>query len=271
MWTSLVLLGALAALPTQSGGLQISNVRFTMGPFGATIKSQVPELQTGDMFYVYYDVENLTVDELGTAKYTITMEITNSKGSAIFSDGPKDGEATLSLGGTRMPAFARALITKDQDPGEYTVKVTITDRNAKEKTKATTDMSRKFKIKKPEFGIVQPSLKLAGDQSVVDTPPFFAVGQTPLVHCYVGSFARKNDQPDLEISFVVLENDKPTTSKPAVQVIDKKVDPKQDFVEIWFPVDANRAGSFVIEMTAKDRIANKSEKIRFPITVQELK
>jgi hypothetical protein len=105
----------------------------------------------------------------------------------------------------------------------------------------------------------------------VDTPPFFAVGQTPLVHCYIGSFGRKNDQPDLEISFVILENGKPTTTDPFKQVIDKKLDPKQDFVEIWFPVDANRAGSFVIKMTAKDRIANKSSDVEFPITVQELK
>ncbi len=269
MWTSLVLLGALASLPSQSGGPKINNVRFTTGPFGSVVKDKTPELQTGDMCYVYYDVDNLTVDEFGKAIYTITMEITNGKGSQIFSDGPKDGEAYLSLGGTTMPAYARSLITKDQDPGEYTVKVTITDRA----NKASTDMTRKFKIKKSEFGIVQPGLKLAGEQGIVDTPPSFAVGQTPIVHGYVGNFGRdkKNNQPDLEITFSVLEKDKPTTKKPAVQVINDKVDPKQDFLELSYPVDCNRAGSFVIVMTATDKVSGKTDKKEFPITVQELK
>jgi hypothetical protein len=272
MWASMLLLAATAALPNQSAGLQIGNIRVTTGPFGSVRKDQVPELQYGDIFFAYYDVDNLVVNELGEAEYTITMEISNSKGSVIFTDGPRDGKAVLSLGGNKMPAMTHSSIGKEQEPGEYTIKVTITDRGNKNKNNSA-EMTRKFKVKKAEFGIVQPGLKFVGQNDILNAPPMAMVGQTLVASCFVGNFGRdKNDDPDLEITITVTDDaGKATTSKPSTQKINKNIPKAQDFINIMYPVDCNRAGKYTIEIAANDKLNKKSDKVTFPITVQELK
>jgi hypothetical protein len=269
MWASTLLLVAATALPNQPAGLQIKNVRVTTGPFGATRDKEVPELQYGDIFYVYYDIENLEVDNQGQAQYTISMEVSNGKGSVIYSDGPRDGTANLTLGGGKMPAFTTTTVGKE-DPGEYTVKVTIVDRG----NKKTVDLTRKFKIKKPEFGIVQPSLKFytKSGRETIDAPALCVVGQTPVATAFVGSFARdKDDNPDLEITFNVVDlaTKNSITEKPAVQTIKKGIPKDQDFIQILYPVELNRTGKFKIEMVATDKISKKKDTFTFPITVEE--
>jgi hypothetical protein len=276
MWASLVLLAATASVPNQTGDLQISNVRVTTGPFGTVRANEMPELLPGDIFYVNYDVENLVMDDNGGVKYTMTFELANSKGSVIYKDGPKDGVATLSLGGGRMPAFAHSEIGKETEAGEYSLKITITDRGAKDKDKATKEITKKFKVKKLEFGIVRPVLTYVGQREVFLAPPVCVVGQTLVANCVIASPARskeKDKQPDVEITVNIIDDatKKPTTAKPAVQVFNKDIDEKQDYIDISYPVDLNRAGKFTIELIAKDRISGKSETVKFPVTVQEIK
>src|SRR5580658_6491289 len=105
MWATLALATALNLAPAQSGTLQLKNDRFTYGELGQERKDA--KLLPGEILVVAYDIEGLKTSEAGQVQYSMILDLLNKDGKSQFKQEPEDMVATNSLGGNRVPAFAK--------------------------------------------------------------------------------------------------------------------------------------------------------------------
>src|SRR5262249_13865129 len=152
------------------------------------------------MYFVTFDIENLSVKN-GKALYKMRMEFLNAKGKSEFTKDPEDLESTLSLGGSRMPGFASAEVGTETAPGEYTLKVEVTDRIA---NKSET-LTRKFEVLPKAFGLVRLHMTFA--QGPVPAPPVAVVGQSFFINCAAVHFQRDKEskQPNVVVEMNILD------------------------------------------------------------------
>ena len=267
MWTTLTLMAALGPIPGQTGDLELTNVRPTYGVLGAPRLDN--KILPGDIYYVAFDIDNVRVDDTGKVLYSMGMEVLDSRNKTQFKQDPRDLEGFNSLGGGHLPAFAKVEIGLDQPPGEYTLRVTVSDRT----TKKTKTFQQKFEVLSRQFGLVR--VGLTGDaDGRVDAPNIGVAGQTLWLHSFGVGFERggPKKEPDVALEMQVLdESGKPAVPKPVSG--DVKELPKDTTVFPIGPVPLalNRAGKFTIKLKAIDRVSKKSFELSFPITVVELK
>jgi hypothetical protein len=269
MLSSVALVAALSLAPAQAGQLQLTNAHATYGMLGAT-RTDLKFLP-GDNFFLAFDIEGLQVNEFGRALYSMAIEFVNKEGKSQFKKaaGDTDLEANNLLGGNRVPAFAFAEIGTDTAPGEYTLRVTVTDRS----TKKSQTLSHKIQVLPKGYGMVRiHSAYFAREH--VPAPPYCVVGQTIMINCGVTAFDRdkKTKQPNVSFELRVLdESGKPTVAKPDVIRIEKDVDESWSVLEIPFVVPLNRPGKFTLELKATDMITKKSATTTLPLQVVEVK
>jgi len=269
MWATLAL-SALTLTPSQGGSLAIKNPRPTYGILGQERKDK--KLLIGDVLTLAYDVEGLQTQEDGLVKYSISMELLDKAGKSQFKQEAQDYETVNSLGGNRVTAFAVVEIRTDTKPGDYVLKVTIKDRLAN----ASRDLSYPFEVAPASLGFVQCTLAYpAGEYRAA--PPIAAPGQAYWVNFAVVGFEldKKNSQPNLSVEMRIIDtaDGKPTLAKtPRLDVDGAKsqIDERwKKVLPLQFPLQLNRPGRFVIEMTVKDNISNKTAKQTLEFTVQE--
>ncbi|HVK14052.1 MAG TPA: hypothetical protein VM597_35240 [Gemmataceae bacterium] len=263
---------SLSLAPTQGqSSLTLSNPRATYGELG----SARPETKflPGDIFFLSFDIDGITVSEAGRVKYGMAMEVVDSANKSIFKQQPVEREDFLPLGGTKLPARSWVSIGVEQPPGVYTCRVTVTDLSSKEKSVSKT-LEQKFEVLPRAFGIVQ--LYSAADlEGKIPAPLVGIAGQSMFVHFAVIDFQRskeKGDQPDITIEMVVYDKDKkPTLAAPTKKSIpdeaDGKVDPKIVGVPMRFLVPLNREGGFLIELKATDNVSKKVSQVYLPLRV----
>jgi hypothetical protein len=265
MWATLALTTAMQLAPAQTEALALKNVRVTYGVLGQERKDS--KLLPGDVYVVAFDIEGLRVKDDGRVLYSMGVELTNKEGKTLFKTDPRDLEIVNTLGGTRLPAFARAVVGLDTPPGEYTFKVTVTDRAAKK----TEPLIRKFEVLPLKFGFVQLFLRSEANQ---DAPPVAVPGQTLVLNFALVGFEldKKKQQPNVEVEMRILDSaGKPTLPKPftaSLQEVDeqyKKVIPLQPVLNL------NRAGKFKIMLKATDKITNKTVEQEMDLNVVEVK
>jgi hypothetical protein len=270
MLSSVVLATALSLAPAQAGQLQLTNAHATYGLLGAT-RSDLKFLP-GDNFFLSFDIEGLQVNEFGKVLYSMSIEFLNKDGKSQFRKGAEEGrdlEATNLLGGSRVPAYAFAEIGTDQPPGEYTLRVTVTDRP----TKKTQTLSQKIQVLPKAFGMVRVQTAFLAREHV-PAPTTGVVGQTLVVNCGVVGFEREkaSRQPNVSYEMRILdESGKPTIAKPDVIQVNKDVDEKWSVLEVPFVLALNRPGKFTIELKATDMITKKSATTTLPLAVMEAK
>src|SRR6266542_32605 len=143
-----IALALLAGTPAQPGDLKLSNVRLTVGELGPPREGS--KLLPGDVLFIAYDIDGITIDGEGIAKYTMAMEVADGAGKLIFKQDPRDLSDFVPLRGNKMPARAYITVGLDQPPGTYTCKIVVTD----PKTKATGNLNVKFEVAKKDFGVV---------------------------------------------------------------------------------------------------------------------
>jgi hypothetical protein len=265
MWATLAFAAALGLAPNQPGPLQLTNARATYGFLGATRADN--KLLPGDMYFVTFDIENLSVKN-GKALYKMRMEFLNAKGKPEFSKDPEDLESTISLGGNRMPAYASAEVGTETAPGEYTLKVEVTDRS----TNKSETLVRKFEVLPKAFGLVRVHMTSALGQGPM--PPLAVVGQSLFLNGAAVHFQRDKDskQPNVVVEMNILDDKgTPTLPKPQKVEYTKDVDEKVIGLPVNLLVELNRPGKFTVELQATDRIANKTTKVSLPLQVQEVK
>jgi hypothetical protein len=265
MWATIPLLLALSVTSAEPGQLALTNVRATHGVLGVPRADN--QLLPGDRFVVSFDIDGITVDENGKAAYSIGMEVANSQGKVLFKQEPRNLEAVAALGGTRLPAFTQIDVGTKQPPGDYTLKVTVTDRaTGKSQTLAQTAT-----LLPPGFGLVR--LATTSDaEGQVPAPPVGVVGQSLYVNCGAVGFARNGDkqQPNLAVEMQVRDaSGRPTVARPFTGAVNQDVSPGASLVPLQFVLPLNRPGKYTIEVKATDRISNKTAKLSFPYRVIE--
>lgn len=273
MLTAIALAAALGGAPAQPGNLKLTNVRLTVGELGPPREGA--KLLPGDVLFIAYDIDGLTIDGAGVAKYTMAMEVTDSAGKLIFKQDPRDLQDFVPLRGNKLPARAFITVGLDQPPGAYACKIAVTD----PKTKATGNLEVKFEVLKKDFGVVAVFASY-DSPGQISAPTTGQVGQTVFVQFSVASFERdpKTKQPNVEIQFQVYDDknaplltDPAGKAAPLKQIQDDKslqlVKDADGAFALHFPLFMNRPGKFTVEIKAEDRVSKKSSSYRLPVAV----
>jgi hypothetical protein len=260
MWTTIALLTVLGAAPAESG-LSLTHVRATHGLLGPERREN--SIAPGDVLFLSFDIEGITVGDGGKVRYSMAVEARDPKGKVVFRQQPEATDATVSLGGNSVPAFAQLNVGLDTPPGDYQVKVIVKDL-ASDKEQSLT---RKVTVLPRGFALVRQTVSL--DTQGQYTAAVFTCGQGVWVQCSAVEFQRgAGKQPDLLFEVQVLDDSgKPTLAKPLTHTVNKGIPANEVKVPMAFPLSLNRAGTFTIEVKATDRVSGKTAKIVTPITV----
>jgi hypothetical protein len=268
MWTTLALAAALSLTPGQTDQLSFLNVRSVTGYFGP--ERQTNKLLPGDVYLLVFDIAGFKVDTQGKILYQMAMQVTDSRGKVQFGHEPQDREAYNSLGGNRVPASAFIEVRFDQPPGEYTLNITVTDRNSK----ASRKLAQKFEVLPKAFGLVQ-LVTTIDPQRGPAVPPMGVVGEFRFVNVAAVGFERDTvtKQPNLLFEMRILDESGKPVSRPATSEVGDKgeiqLPETAGIAHAQFPVALNRPGKFSIELQATDRISKKTAKLSLPLSSLE--
>lgn len=266
MWTSLPLLAALALVPAQqpaAATLTFSNIRTTHGQLGGV--RQVTTLLPGDGYYVAFDIEGIVVDAVGRVSYTMAMEVTDKTGKPIIKQDPAERKDYAPLGGGKIPARAYIDLAHDQPPGEYTMKVSVSDKLGG----ASKSIEQKFTVGAKEFGIVRVHTTVDA-AAQIQAPTTGIVGQTVFVQFMMVGFGRDAamKQPSVVLEMLPLdETGKPTIQKPNALAVDSGVPESEPVFTVRFLLPLTRVGKFTVQLKATDKVTGKISTFNLPITV----
>jgi hypothetical protein len=262
MFATLAVVAAVAFAPAQPPTLKISNERVTYGELGATRPDN--KLLPGDVFFVSFDIEGLKLEDTGKVSYSMSMEVSDKAGKVVFKQVPSNSDEYLPLGGTKMPARSYVTIGIEQAAGEYTCKITATDRT----TKASATLEKKFEVLPKTFGIV--GLYSTSDpESKYPIPLRGIAGQALWLHFSLVEFQRDSasKQPNLTVTMKPTLDGTSTLPKPVTLSIDKGVAENVAGLPLQILLPLNRVGKFVIELQATDNLSKKSFTLKFPVEV----
>jgi hypothetical protein len=266
MWATLALSAALGLAPAQAGQLELKNVRATYGILGP--ERADTQLLPGDVFIVAFDIEGLKVSDQGKVLYSMGMKLTRKgKDKPEFEKAPQDLEVVNTLGGTRLPSFAQAVIGTDTEPGEYTMDVTVKDRAAN-KTQA---LSRKFEVVANKLGFVRLQFSY---ENGLQAPPMAVAGQTLLLNFAVVGFGldKTKQQPNLAVDMTILdESGKPTLEKPFSGAATEVTEEFRKIIPMQFILHMNRSGKFKCVLKATDKHTGKTVEQPIDLTIVEPK
>ena len=263
MWSTLVLAAAMAATPAQTGTLTLGGARVTHGELGP----QRPDSKyfPGDIFFLSFDIEGISVDDSGNVKYVMEMAVTDKVGKEIFKQQPAERSDFLPLGGNKLPARAFVSIGLDQLPGTYTCTVKVTDKV----TKAVETLKRPFEVVEKTFSLVQ--VYTAGDpEGKIPAPAVGVSGQSVWVHFALVGFERDKVKklPSIVVEMEVTGKDGVATlKKPTTVVIDKDVPESDIGIPLRFLLPMNRPGDFTVKLKATDKVSGKMSTVSLPILV----
>lgn len=249
---------ALGLLPNLCEAVEIKNIRPCYAPFGATRLE--PKCLPGDVLFLTYDIENLTLKD-GKASYITILELLDDKGKSIFKEETKNN-VVPQLGGARMPGDLHVIMGPAQAPGRYSIKLTVHDTLAND-AKA---FSYPFDVLPPRFGFVGVSAPAVG---------------FPGQH-YVTGFALVNLALDAkkaanaEITIRIFDDKDKTKAISEVKMLLPRDMPentdleKANFVPLTYPVYLNRVGRYTVEVAAHDKHGNARAELRYPLTVVDV-
>jgi hypothetical protein len=272
MLPTLLLMSAVALTPTQgSGGLQLTNARNTFGELGGTRPEG--KLLPGDFLFVAFDIEGITITPEGSVDYSMALELVDKAGKSIFKNDPTRRNDYTPLAGNKLPARAFVFIGLDHQPGEYTMKVTVTDLGNAAKPSQT--LVRKFEVAEKAFGIVAVNTTIDPARQI-STPTTGVVGQHAMIVNYaVVGFDRAGDPKDpkkpklpnvtLEMS-VQDEKGQPTVQKPLTFTMDT-VEEKDNSFLMQYVIPMTRIGKYTVKLKAIDNLSKKTATFDLPIAV----
>lgn len=265
MLATLALTAALSAAPAQPGTLQLTNVRATYGYLGPARSGS--NYLPGDKIFLMFDIDGLKVNDQGQVFFRMGMTLRDTKGKEHFKQEPLEQQRLLSLGGTKVPAFAHANIGADQPPGEYVFEVLVQDPTTKREAKHES----KFTIDKKQFGIVRFGL-FYDDQANFPAPPVAVPGQAFFTSFAVVGFDRDKakKQPDLLAEMHVLDDKGKPINKPLTGEVKELLESVQG-VPLQFILSLNRPGKYKVLLKATDKLTNKTAEQAFEVTVIEPK
>ncbi len=265
MWTPLAIaMLAVAPTPAQGGTLNLSNVRNTYGELGGVRPPS--KLLPGDVLFVAFDIEGITIGADGKAEYSLAVEVRGKNDEIVWKDKePIEKVDFIPLGGSKIPGRAFITIGLDQPAGGYSLKVTVTDKA----TKSAKTLEQKFEVAPRDFGIAAVFASI-DERGTIPAPTTGIVGQSVFIQFGVVSFARhpEKKQPDVLVEMNVIdEAGKPTMAKPVTFNLSGGVDEKDGGFTLRFLLPMTRAGKFTVRLKATDKIANKSAAFDLPLVI----
>ncbi len=278
MLGSIFLVAALALSPAQAGGLKLTNVRNTYGELGGTRPEG--KFLPGDVFFVGFDIENISMNDEGQVQYEMAMEVLDKNSKPIFKQEPAKKTDFVPLGGSKLPARAFITIGIDQEPGTYTLKLTVKDLGKNAAKDNAQTLTKTFEVAKKDFGIVAVYTSV-DDRGAHPAPTTGIVGQSIYVQFGVVSFERavpKADpkapkaaaQPDMTFEMQTLDSfGKPTVPKPTVYKLATEVKEQDQGFTMRFLLPMTRSGKFTVRLKATDNVSKKESTFDLPVTVVE--
>ncbi len=256
----LLALSLLGIVVPSATALELTNVRPSYGPLGATRVNT--KCVPGDSLFLTYDIEGLKINEkTGRASYVTTLELIDGTGQVAFKkETPND--VAPQLGGTRMPGDLFVILPRTEKPGKHKVRLTVNDSLAKE----TKSFEYAFDVVPPEFSFVGVTAKAVGFPGESYLANFAIVDMT--------LDAKK--QPSVDIVMRVYEGTgKKWVTLPLLSNLPKDLPDeidlkKENFVPMQFPIYLNRTGTFILEVMAHDKLSKKTIQLRYPLTVLDI-
>jgi hypothetical protein len=264
MWTTLALLLALEAAPAQNAALAIDGDHFTYGYHGAERKDD--GFLPGDVVFLGFNIRNMTFDGSGRAAFMIAMEILDSAGMSQFKQAPRNEQAMDYLGGGMLQSVADVQIPLNAKPGDFTIRLTITDRS----NKASKTLERKVRVLPADFGVIHVHTTQDREGKVA-VAPVGSLGEPMYINFAVVGFQRDaNKQPGIDLTMRVLdEKGNPSGAQPMAGKTDREVPETMQVIPLQFGLTMNRVGRFTVEVSASDKLSGKSAKVSLPLRVLE--
>ena len=255
---------ALSLLAPLASAFEIKNLRVTHGPMGATRIDT--KYLPGDYLFMSFDLEGLTFDpQTGKAVYQTTLQLFDANSEKPVFEKKTDNTVSAMLGGTRIPGDLHVIMGTDQKPGNYVVRLVVTDKQSTQ--------NPSFKYFDHRFELLPSSFGLVG----VTAPAIGFPGQH-----YTASFALVNmklddkSKPDVEVVMRVLDaSGTRQMTTPIVTLIPKDMPPeidlkKENFLPMQFPIYLNTAGRFTVEIEATDKASKRQTKLRYTLNVIDI-
>jgi hypothetical protein len=262
MWkVSPVALALCCLVPSPARAVDIKNLRSTYGPYGA-VRSE-KKIMAGDFIFLMFDIEELKVDaKTGLARYEIDYKLVDNRDKEVVGVSKKTPqEINLPLGGNRVPGELALIIGPEQAPGNYKVKLTVTDRTAKESKK--TEYA--FEILRPAFGIVGVIVNAAG-----------VPGQFFKANFGISKMALdKKQNPNVVVTMKILDEAGKVLGNPIEKKYPRDLPDginlqNNNFVKEFYDIYLNRPGRFTIALEAEDKNGKQQVSVRIPLTVLDL-
>lgn len=261
MWTALAFVLALDAVSPAADALAVTDVRATYGAFGATRPDK--KVLAGESFCLTFNIRNLKADAGGELQYSLAIELLNPRGKAEWKLNAPPSKGRTLLGGNALPAFAQAATETTAAPGKYTAKVTVTD----ERTQRTAVLTQGFEVLPADFGIADLAVSRDAKGSLPASPRG-VVGETLYLQFAVLGF-KLNDRnnPAVDLTLRVLDEAGRPVAAPVEGPL-TQAPPPGSKAEAFLAVPLNRAGKFIMELTAVDTLAgNERRTKKLPLVV----
>jgi hypothetical protein len=263
MTWSAVLVGALTLAASDSGALRLTNMRATYWIGGPDRPDN--KVLPGDGLVVAYDIEGMQPGADGKMHYEIGMEVTDQQGAVLLKQKPKAETVDPAANGRPLAGMATLNVGLDQSPGMYTVKISVTD----DTSRASADFSRTYEVLPKDLGLVR--VVADGDPVSKGIDPLFHAGKPGVLNFTLVGFERRQSsgQPEVRVTMTVTENGQPVFEKPTVSEVKADVPPNALAVPLELRLQLVKAGQYVVQLAAKDRINGRSAMISVPITVSQ--
>jgi len=262
VWCSITLLATVALAPLQADRLAVTNIHATYGVLGPPRPDT--KFLPGDELVLSFDIQGAKVSPAGKILYSIGMEVTDQNGKVQFKQLPNNLEAEPRPGHSGLPARATVPIGLDQEPGKYTIKLSVSDRAAG----VTREFSRSFEILPRAFGLVR--LHTTSDSEGRQPIGSLRQGQTAWINFAAVGFGHNasGGQPHVSVVMRILDAaGRSILGKPSKGEIMKDVPANARALPMQFALEVNRTGKFTVELTATDQIGRQTCTVNFPLTV----
>jgi hypothetical protein len=203
------------------------------------------------------------------AKMSVTKLATDAaKEETIYEENLGELPPIINvLGGGKVPHAVTVTTGLKQTPGQYRLKVSITDLQGKKEGAFTRD----FAIEKPDFGLVR--FQLSYDRfGQLAAPAAAAVGQTLYLNAVAVGYKpdARSQQAALQFELSILDDaGKPALARPLTGEV--KGGAVDTHVPFRFELPIHRTGRFKLNVTATDQISKKSISLSVPLLAVEQK
>ena len=259
-----LLLAVTSATNVAEAKLEIRDVQASHGSLGPVRKSA--RYVSGDQVFVRYTIAGVLTDADGRVRLELRLAVADVAGKQILKSEIAAQPDWSLWAGAVIPGFATFDLGEEVPPGEYEMKVEVTDLIAKE----TASFRHRFTCTKEEFALVQVrfSHDAAGD---VHASPGGLVSQALHVRMKAIGFDKSKNEIDVEMEIDVLDAaGKPVMPRPIrTGVHNEKPEEVKQITRLALSavLSLNRPGDFTLRITVTDKLAMKKVVFESPLRV----